>query len=187
MNHLIQTALQNISEGVLDLLTEDAADKLACDVKSLKRIGWSLDQFKKIAAKSGSLKEDTEMLDEASNQFSRSKPVKKPAAGTVIDLNLLTKLFPSGSKTDFGGGLMWHVSGGYAGERSLKKLKEKLEAHGFKWFDAKLNGVPDGSYVGNETYLQHKKSGWVVSLGFSYGSSSSGNSYSARARAPKGV
>jgi hypothetical protein len=96
---------------------------------------------------------------------------------TVI--NTVKKLFPSGAAYQkYDNSLYWEKSGGYAGEKSLEAAREKLEKAGFKYAEAKLVGLPDGSTSGFKTYLLNKKLGWYVTLIQFYGQTSSSNRYS---------
>jgi hypothetical protein len=89
------------------------------------------------------------------------------------------KAFPGGSKINtWSGSLEWSKSGGYAGEKSLKTSREKLEKLGFKYSDGKLLGLPDGSTAGFNTVLANKKLGWYVTLISFYGQTAARNSYS---------
>ncbi len=92
---------------------------------------------------------------------------------------LVKKAFPSGSKPNaFTKELEWSKSGGYAGEKSLKATREKLEKLGFKYGDSKLFGLPDGSTTGSSIILGNKKLGWYVTLTSFYGQTAARNSFS---------
>jgi hypothetical protein len=94
-------------------------------------------------------------------------------------INDLKKSFPPGSTINkWSGSLEWSKSGGYAGEKSLATAREKLEKLGFKYSDAKLLGLPDGSTSGFNTVLANKKLGWYVTFIQFYGQTASSNRYS---------
>ena len=94
-------------------------------------------------------------------------------------INVVKKAFPTGAKfTNYGEPkLSWEKRGGYAGEKSLKASREKLEKIGFKWTDGKLLGLPDGSTSGHNTILANKKLGWYVEIISFYGQTASSNAY----------
>jgi hypothetical protein len=91
----------------------------------------------------------------------------------------IKKLLPSGAAYQkYNNSLYWEKSGGYAGEKSLKTAREKLEKAGFKYSDAKTVGLPDGSTSGFKTYLYNKKLGLYATFIRFYGQTSSSNRYS---------
>lgn len=94
-------------------------------------------------------------------------------------INLVKKVFPGGAKINtWSGALEWEKRGGYAGEKSIKTTIEKLGKLGFKYSDAKLGGLPDGSTVARGTVYLNKKLGWYVTTRQFYGQTASSNSYS---------
>ena len=113
------------------------------------------------------------------DMYFAAKAILENSAADESVINSIKKLFPSGATyKKYDNSLYWEKSGGYAGEKSLNVAREKLEKAGFKYAEAKLVGLPDGSTSGFVTHLLNKKLGWYVTLIRFYGQTSSSNRYS---------
>jgi hypothetical protein len=122
------------------------------------------------------MKSFTSQYDEL---YFAAKAILENTAADESVIDSVKKMFPSGAKYQkYDNSLYWEKSGGYAGEKSLKVAREKLEKAGFKYAEAKLVGLPDGSTSRFKTYLLNKKLGWYVTLIQFYGQTSSSNRYS---------
>ena len=89
------------------------------------------------------------------------------------------KLMPAGSTVETYNGstrISWSKRGGYAGENSIIRTKEKAMAVGFEKGNTTHSAVPDGSRTGRGTELTDAD-GATLSYSLSYGSTASSNSY----------
>jgi hypothetical protein len=105
------------------------------------------------------------------------KPMKAIADDDAMEAAVL-KVLPKTDLTRVKGYISWSKRGGYAGEKMLERLKEKLMGIGFKKESVSGSNSPDGSTVGFGEKLIYKPLGWSASFSKSYGSTASSNSYS---------
>lgn len=88
---------------------------------------------------------------------------------------------PAGSKVDVHAGniskISWYKSGGYAGENTIKKMRQHLKSIGFKPYNQFNNASPDGSHTAqNECFVNDQ--GISVSMTSYYGTVAYQNSFS---------
>jgi hypothetical protein len=109
--------------------------------------------------------------------------LNEAVATVIVDddslMKAVRKILPTSDTTSISGYLSWSKRGGYAGEKMVDRIKERLIAIGFKKDTVGGNNTPDGSYFGFSERLVQKKLGWEALLRKSYGPSASSNSYTA--------
>lgn len=92
-------------------------------------------------------------------------------------IKAIIKALPKDADKMFMNSVYWSKRGGYAGEKMIDKIKEKLMAIGFKKGGVSGSNTPDGSTIGFGEVLVHKL-GWTARLSKSYGVTASSNNYS---------
>ena len=93
----------------------------------------------------------------------------------LLKLNGVTKL-PSGSQIKLDR-ISWSKDGGYAGKKTLDKMRDVLEDAGWKKGEWKPDGSPDGSWVSNSDSYTSPDGKIVMSYYSYYGATSRDNSY----------
>jgi len=137
---------------------------------------------------------DKQNMADAEKSMKTIKATSKRLRGEGVELDeaaktphevMRTKLgFPKNPPKDVWGGRhgptesSWRKSGGYAGEKTLKRLRDKAISLGFKKADDNQYGNPDGSVVGSGSNYVHPD-GHVLNLDSSYGVVKSENRFRA--------